>query len=192
MVWRLVHNFGLELEKEYHHFSSLLPFPSLPLAHLVFGFAFFPAHCVSLWTYVSFCPTILFCFDSIIEKGAQTKQDFDFKIKSNQIIRFSSLMFLVAHRFERVEFWISNICCCFLQASTVEKNSKLEMSKSMRYQMLGKNIHEFQLLSLRNEASKTITYTSDLKKNPTNPKFICWKSDTTKLLSWTSGSRVEK
>ena len=28
---------------------------------------------------------------------------------------------LAAHRFGRVEFWISNICCCFLQASAVVK-----------------------------------------------------------------------
>ena len=34
----------------------------------------------------------------------------------------------------------------------------------MSYQILGNNIHEFQLLSLRNKASKTITYTSDFKK----------------------------
>ena len=80
MVWRLVHNFGLELEKEYHHFSSLLPFPSLPLAHLVFGFAFFPAHCVALWTDVSFCPTMFFYFDSLMEKEGPTRPDFDFRI----------------------------------------------------------------------------------------------------------------
>ena len=40
----------------------------------------------------------------------------------------------------------------------MDKNSKLETFKSMSYQILGKNIHEFQLLSLRNEASKTIMY----------------------------------
>ena len=33
----------------------------------------------------------------------------------------------------------------------------------MSYQILDKDIHEFQRLSLRNKASKTITYTSDLK-----------------------------
>ena len=33
----------------------------------------------------------------------------------------SYLMSLAAHLFGRVEFWISNIWCCFLQAGAVEK-----------------------------------------------------------------------
>ena len=34
---------------------------------------------------------------------------------------FSKLMSSAAHRFGHVEFWKSNICCCFLQAGAVEK-----------------------------------------------------------------------
>ena len=30
-----------------------------------------------------------------------------------------------AHQFGLVEFWISNICCCFLQAGTVEKSKQI-------------------------------------------------------------------
>ena len=71
--------------------SSFFP---LPLAHLVFGFAFFPAHCVALRTYVSFCPTMFFYFDSLIEKEGPTRPDFDFRIsiKSNNEV-FSSLTY---------------------------------------------------------------------------------------------------
>ena len=44
----------------------------------------------------------------------------------SQEILFTFLMSLVAHRLGRVEFWISNICCCFLQSGAVEK-IKLEI-----------------------------------------------------------------
>lgn len=139
MVWRLVHNFGLELEKEYHHFSSLLPFPSPPCS-LSFRFRVLPC---TLCCSENVCLILFFYFDSLMEKEGRTRPDFDFRIsmKSNNEV-FSSLTYIW-------DSWISTaVLNLLIRILSDLKNDRIEKLFAENQTLLNFR-HEFQARELK-------------------------------------------